>query len=88
MVVAGVALFGITAARGRMGELRTALRDREGVRVAVLATLAGPYLGVWLSLLAISLGNTAVAATIMAASPVFMLAVLRWGYGDWRRRDQ
>lgn len=47
--------------------------DRKAFRFTMLGSFLGPYLGVTFSLIAISLTNVAVAATIIALVPIIML---------------
>ncbi len=50
-----------------------ALRDRTGLQFAALGALAGPFVGVSLSLLSIQHTETGVAATIMSTTPVLVI---------------
>jgi drug/metabolite transporter (DMT)-like permease len=47
--------------------------DRKAFRFTILGSLLGPYLGVTFSLIAISLTDVAIAATIIALVPIVML---------------
>jgi drug/metabolite transporter (DMT)-like permease len=51
-------------------------RDRKAFRFTILGSLLGPYLGVTLSLIAISLTDVAIAATIIALVPIIMLPMV------------
>jgi drug/metabolite transporter (DMT)-like permease len=44
-------------------------------------TVFGPVVGVTLSLAAVALANTGVAATIMATSPILVIALVRLVHG-------
>lgn len=71
----------------RPKSLRPILEDRRGLLALAGGTVMGPFLGVWMSLFAVSRANTAVAGTIMAASPVFVIPLVRVVYGEkasWR----
>ena len=48
-------------------------KDRRAFGLTVLGSIFGPYLGVTFSLIAVSLTNVAIAATIMATVPILML---------------
>lgn len=57
-------------------ELRNAgaaLRDRSGMRFAVLATFFGPAIGVAISLMAVEHAKAGVASTLMALTPVLII---------------
>jgi drug/metabolite transporter (DMT)-like permease len=51
----------------------TAVRDRAGLGYAAIGAIAGPFVGVSLSLLSIQHTETGVAATIMATTPVLVI---------------
>jgi drug/metabolite transporter (DMT)-like permease len=62
-------------------------RDRRALLQTLGGTVFGPFLGVWMSLYAVSRANTAVASTILAASPVFVIPLVRVVHGErasWR----
>lgn len=60
---------------------RTAMADPIYVRSALAASICGPFLGVWLFLYAVQHANTAVAATIIASSPIFVIPLVHYFYG-------
>lgn len=76
ILTAGVAIWLLTAVTGRGGSVavRTSLRS-AGFFVAAGAFF-GPFLGVWLSLVAAKLTDVGVAATIMATSPVLVIPLV------------
>ena len=52
------------------------LNDRKAFRFTILGSILGPYLGVTFSLIAISLTDVAIAATIIALVPIIMLPMV------------
>jgi drug/metabolite transporter (DMT)-like permease len=52
------------------------LNDRKAFRFTMLGSFLGPYLGVTFSLIAISLTDVAIAATIIALVPIIMLPMV------------
>lgn len=54
-------------------ELGAAVRDRKGMKYAVMTTLFGPVIGVSLSLAAVNQTNTGIASTLMALTPVLII---------------
>lgn len=62
--------------------VREALLDRPALWLTLGGTVCGPFLGVWLSLVAVSLANTAVASTILAASPVFVIPMVWFAHRE------
>jgi drug/metabolite transporter (DMT)-like permease len=74
-VLAGIAGFGLLFSLiGWWGKTAAALFDRGAMARTGLGALFGPFLGVSLSLAAVQLIDTGVAATIMAIVPVLILA--------------
>lgn len=73
-VVTGIIGFAlIISARKEMGLLRAALHDRKGMTCTVLTTLAGPVIGVSLSLMAVQYTSAGIASTLMALTPVLII---------------
>lgn len=58
---------------GWWGRTAVAVRDRAALGFAALGAIAGPFVGVSLSLLSIQHTETGVAATIMAMTPVLVI---------------
>jgi drug/metabolite transporter (DMT)-like permease len=57
--------------------VRRAVRDAQAMKFIGLGSFFGPFLGVSLSLLAVHLAPTGVAATLMALTPILVLAPAR-----------
>lgn len=64
------------------GRLRPALsvvrgdsQDRRNFRLLLVASLIGPVVGVWLSLVAIGATKTGIAATLIGLEPIFIIPV-------------
>ena len=72
-VVGALGFLGLMALQRGLPRLRTAVRDRVGMRYALIMTLFGPVLGVSLSLMAVQYTNAGIASTLMALTPVFIL---------------
>lgn len=71
------------AARGRLGEVARGTRDRGAVALATGGAFFGPFVGVWLSLVAAKYTHeAAVAQTIMAFSPVLVIVIARIVHGE------
>ena len=63
----------LMAAGGKLSQLRSAVRDREGMKFTALTTLFGPFIGVSLSLMAVQYARAGIASTLMALTPVLIL---------------
>ena len=72
-VVGAMGFLALMALQRGLPRLRTAVRDRVGMRYALIMTLFGPVLGVSLSLMAVQYTNAGIASTLMALTPVFIL---------------
>ena len=57
-----------------LGSLKTAVKDPKGMKYATLLTIFGPALGVSLSLMAVRYANAGIASTLMALTPVLIIA--------------
>jgi drug/metabolite transporter (DMT)-like permease len=71
--------FGV---KGRVGGTLGGLRDGRAAAFIGLGAVTGPVLGVVLSLMAIARAPMGVAATLMSLSPVILLPVSRFGFGE------
>ncbi len=72
-LVGTVGFLCIMALRKEVHTLGTAVRDRKGMKAALLATFTGPFIGVSLSLMAVQYTEAGIASTIMALTPVFII---------------
>jgi drug/metabolite transporter (DMT)-like permease len=72
-------VLGVVAGRGRA--LVAGLRDRQAMRLVLVAVVLGPTVGVWLSQVAFAKADVAVAQTLLSLVPVIMLPIARVAYG-------
>jgi len=74
--VSTVAIWAITVATGRARSSFQALRDHPRV-IAILigGALFGPFIGVWLSLVAVQNAPVGIASTLMSFPPIILLPV-------------
>ena len=82
MVIAMAVLWTFTALRGQVRPSLRALRNRRALAAIAGGAIVGPFLGVWSSLIAVSLTDVGIASTLMALPPVFLLPVGRWLYHE------
>jgi drug/metabolite transporter (DMT)-like permease len=67
---------------GRLqGNIR-AFRHTSGVLFSLAGATAGPFLGVWLSLIAVSLISAGVAATLNATTPILIIPIVMLYYKE------
>lgn len=76
MLAAGTTLWAITLFQGQAGAtVQRLARERTAVLNIIGGAFFGPFLGVWLSLIAIQLTHIGVASTLMALPPIFLLPI-------------
>jgi len=76
MMVAGGFVWLTVAASGRLPAVLAARRDAGAMLRTAGGATSGPFLGVWLSMVAVSHTVAGVAATLMALMPVMVIPVL------------
>ena len=88
MITAAVVLWMMTFIQREAGKtLRTLAEDCRGVGFTIAGAIAGPFLGVSFSLLALQRTEVGVASTLMALPPLFLLPLSyvifkeRFGWG-------
>ena len=72
---AALLLFGLQG--GRLRTWLEPLRDKRVLGRLIAAALLGSFLGIWMSLLALSLTKASLATTLNATSPLFILVLAR-----------
>jgi drug/metabolite transporter (DMT)-like permease len=83
MFAGTLGIVGYAAARGKLGGVLRGARDGRAVAQTTGGAMFGPFMGVWLSLFAFKYTKqTAVAQTIMAFSPVLVIAIARIVHGE------
>jgi len=54
----------------------SALRDRYAVKMVILVSIIGPYIGLWLSMIAIKYAQVGIASTLLSTTPLMVLPVV------------
>jgi drug/metabolite transporter (DMT)-like permease len=80
--VASCILWSITLARGRVRGTIRQLHDTKGSMALVGGAFCGPFLGVWLSLVAVQNTYVGVASTLMALPPIFLIPLSHWFFKE------
>jgi drug/metabolite transporter (DMT)-like permease len=83
ILVALIVLWILAALQGQVGQTVHQLRNRQAFPAIVGGTITGPFLGIWLSLVAVQLIPVGIAATLMALPPVILIPI---GYVVYRER--
>lgn len=76
-IVGGIGFLALLSLQKGLGNLKTAVRDKTGMKYATLLTLFGPAFGVSLSLMAVRYADAGIASTLMALTPVMII------FPDW-----
>lgn len=87
MVLGAISVWVVMLLAGRLPELRRALNNNEGMRLTVAAAFIGPFLGVTLSMVAVTYAQTGVAQTLLSLMPVLIIPLVWIRYGQktsWR----
>ena len=71
--VAVVLLWGLALLRGRVPSIVRSWGDRRALGALLGGTVAGPVIGIWLSMVAIQLARVGIASTLMALPPIFVI---------------
>jgi drug/metabolite transporter (DMT)-like permease len=61
---------------GKLPELHKAVKDREGMKYAAGGALIGPFVGMTLSMVAVTYAQAGVAQTLLSLMPVIIIPVM------------
>jgi len=76
MAAGAAGIWVLALASRRAGGVSTLVRDPVARWATLGATLLGPVIGIWLSLVAVRHTQTGIAATLMATTPILILPLL------------
>jgi drug/metabolite transporter (DMT)-like permease len=82
MIVAAVVIWLLALIRGRVGPTWQALKDKRARLWIVGGAFIGPFIGVWLSLIAVRTAPVGIASTLMALSPIVLIPFDHWLFGE------
>lgn len=68
--------------RQNLADIRTRLQDRRGVGALLVAILMGPYISVWISLVAIRNTDAGIAQVLLGMVPIFVVVPAWLVYRD------
>ncbi|MCD6383735.1 MAG: DMT family transporter [Thermoplasmata archaeon] len=77
-----VAVWSIGLITGGLKEVYPVVKDRGCLKTTAMATFLGPYLGIWLSLIAVSYAKIGIASTLMSLSPIFIIPLSTRVFGE------
>lgn len=73
IAIAVVIVWALAALRGQVGNTLQSWHDRRALRAMIAASIVGPFLGIWLSLIAVQHARLGIASTLMALPPVLLI---------------
>jgi drug/metabolite transporter (DMT)-like permease len=76
MILGAFSVWIVMLLSSRMVELRKALSNRNGMGLTIVAAITGPFLGVTLSMVAVTYAQAGVAQTLMSLSPVIIIPLV------------
>lgn len=76
MVLGAFSLWLLMLSTGRLVDLQKAFKSREGMRQTAAAAFLGPFLGVTLSMVAVTFAETGIAQTLLSLMPVMIIPVV------------
>ncbi|HMD89534.1 MAG TPA: DMT family transporter [Anaerolineaceae bacterium] len=62
--------------------LQVVLEKRTALKYIIFGSVVGPFIGVWMSLVAIQNTYVGLASTLMALTPIVMLPIVRWVFKE------
>jgi drug/metabolite transporter (DMT)-like permease len=81
ILVAMVILWAAAAFQGQFRHTIRQWQNRDAFKAIIRGTIAGPFIGIWLSLVAVQLAPVGLAATLMALPPIILIPIERVLYG-------
>ncbi len=82
MVVAAAVIWLSTLLRGQVGPTWQALGDKRARLWLLGGAFIGPFIGVWLSLIAVRTAPVGIASTLMALSPIMLIPFDHWVFDE------
>lgn len=76
MIAACIFIWVVITLSGNLPMIRGKLRERRALKLAFGGAIFGPFIGVWMSMVALSYTLAGVAATLMSLMPVIVIPVV------------
>ena len=78
VLVATFFLWLLTLITGKADEVINAIKNKKAMVTVSIGAFTGPFLGIWLSMIAIKLTYIGIASTLMALTPIILLPISYW----------
>ncbi len=82
MIVAVAVIWLFALVRGQVGTTWRAWKDKKAVIYLVSGSLTGPFIGIWLSMVAVQRAHVGIASTLMGLSPIIMIPLTNWVFHE------
>jgi drug/metabolite transporter (DMT)-like permease len=76
MILAGAFVWVCALLVGKLPKLRQAAMDKQGMKYTAAGAIVGPFLGMTLSMVAVSYTQPGIAQTLMSLMPIFIIPVI------------
>ena len=83
ILIALLIMWGLASVRGEIRPTINQWRNKKAFQAILGGTFVGPFLGIWMSLVAVQLTRVGIASTLMALPPVLLIPI---GYVLYRER--
>lgn len=82
MLVAAAVIWLLAGVQGRVRITWQRLHDRRALLLIAGGALVGPFLGVWMSMIAVQNAPVGIASTLMALPPILLIPLSAWIFGE------
>jgi drug/metabolite transporter (DMT)-like permease len=86
MIIATVFVWATALLLGKLPELRKTARDKEGLKFVSGGAFVGPFLGMTLSLFAVTYTEVGIAQTLLSLEPLIIIPLMWKIYGERTNR--
>jgi drug/metabolite transporter (DMT)-like permease len=71
-----------TLFRGKISSTVQSLKNKRAFYALLAGSFLGPFVGVWLSLIAIKYARIGIAATLMSTTPIILIPISYWMFKE------
>jgi drug/metabolite transporter (DMT)-like permease len=83
MTSATIIMWAIALFQGQVGKTIRSVNSDDRVRRAVISgTVVGPFIGIWLSFIAVQATRVGIASTLIAMTPIASLPLVRFFFHE------
>lgn len=82
MITAAIFIWVCVAISGKLPKIRKAIKDVTAIKFTIGGAFIGPFLGVTLSMVAVTYANVGVAQTLMSLMPIIIIPVMWISYKE------